>query len=205
METKVASSEIPKDPSEVHQPEPEPPRNMIDTKPVKPKHYDPAHLNINKFCNILLEGGVCLAGEENEVNKLAFQQDLVTFIDFDQEINVDLSGSKLTVNQPIKAGPGVDEKGASAFFNGDNFITMNHNEKWNSKELRVSFWIYVIETTHRKDTKMYCPLLLKGFDDFATQSFNRYPGIFIQENTRKVRAFVSLENSDKFRDVIFFD
>lgn len=173
----------------------------IDTKPSIPKHYDPKNLNLNKFCNIFLQGGVCLAGEQNEMNRYLNQDDMILHIDFDQEINVDLAGSKLTVNEAIRAGPGVDEKGASAFFNGDNYVTIDHSDKWNSKEIRVSFWIYVIETTKKPNTRMYCPLLLKGSDDFAKEEFNRYPGIFIQENTRKLRAFVSLENSDKFRDV----
>lgn len=177
----------------------------IDTKPRKPKHYDPKNLDVSKFCNIVLEGGVCLAGEQNEMNRFLNQNDLILNLDFNQEINVDLSGSKLTVNQAIKAGPGVDEKGASAFFNGINYVTVDHYDKWDSKELRVSFWIYVIETTKNKETRMYCPLILKGSDDFTDEKFNRYPGIFIQENTRKLRAFVSLENSDKFRDVVLID
>jgi hypothetical protein len=174
---------------------------QIDTTPRKPKHYDPTNLDLSKFCNIVLEGGVCLAGEQNEMNRYLNQNDLILHLDFNQEINVDLSGSKIAVNQAIKAGPGVDEKGSSAFFNGVNYVTVDHYDKWDSRELRVSFWIYVIETTKKKDTRMYCPLLLKGSDDFAEQKFNRYPGIFIQESTRKLRAFVTLENSDKFRDV----
>ena len=141
--------------------------------------------------------------EDNEQNKYSYQNDLIAFYDFDQEINIDLSGSKIAINEAIKAGPGVDGKGASAFFNGDNYITINHYDKWDTKEMRVSFWIYVIETTHEKNTKMYCPLLLKGFDDYTTNKFNRYPGIFIQENTRKIRAFVSLANQDKYRDVVY--
>ena len=176
---------------------------QIDTPPRIPKHYSPKQLSTSTFCNIFLEGGVCLAGEENEQNRYAFQQDLIAYFDFDQEINVDLAGSKLAINEEIKAGPGVDEKGASAFFNGDNWVTVAHNPAWDTNEMRVSFWIYLIETAHEKGTMMYCPVILKGFDDFSLQTYSRYPGIFINENTRRVRAFVSLANKDKYKDGIW--
>lgn len=192
--------EAKKTPSEVVKPELQIERTQVDTKPTKLKHYDPKNLNVNTFCNIFLEGGVCLAGEENEQNKYSYQHDLIGFFDFDQEINVDLSGSKVALNEAIKAGPGVNEKGASAFFNGDNFVTVNHYPAWNTTEMRVSFWIYIIASTSDKEG-MYCPLILKGYDDYQKHHFNRYPGIFIQETTRKIRAFVSLANRDKYRDV----
>lgn len=54
--------EAPHSNSEVLAPEPPVARSTIDTKPVKPSHYDPKTLNVNTFCNIFLEGGVCLAG-----------------------------------------------------------------------------------------------------------------------------------------------
>ena len=192
--------ETPKLPKDIVKPELNVDRSSVDTKPTKLKHYDPKSLNVNTFCNIFLEGGVCLAGEENEQNKYSYQHDLIGFFDFDQEINVDLSGSKVAVNEAIKAGPGVNEKGASAFFNGDNFVTVNHYPAWNTTEMRISFWIYIIASTSDKDG-MYCPLILKGYDDYKKHHFNRYPGIFIQETTRKIRAFVSLANRDKYRDV----
>ena len=195
--------EQPRLPADVMQPAPLVERTLIDIKASIPKHYNPSSLTVNGFCNIFLEGGVCLAGEENEENKFAYQQDLIAYYDFDQEINVDRAGSKLAVNEAIKAGPGVDGKGASAFFNGDNYVTVDHYSKWDSQELRVSFWLYVIETTHESNTKMYCPLLLKGLDDFEKNHFDRFPGIFIQENTRRLRAFVSLANRDKYRDGIW--
>jgi hypothetical protein len=195
--------EHPKTTAEVHHPEPMRERREIDTKASKPKHYSPKNLTVNTFCNIFLEGGVCLAGEENEQNRYAYQNDLIAFYDFDQEINVDLAGSKIAINEEIKAGPGVNEKGASAFFNGDNWVTIDHHSGWETNELRISFWIYIIETTHEKSTKMYCPVILKGYDDFQKQTFHRFPGIFISENTRRIRAFVSLANKDKYRDGIW--
>jgi hypothetical protein len=112
-----------------------------------------------------------------------------------------LSGSKLTINEAIKAGPGVNQQGASVFFNGNNFVTVDHYEKWDTTEMRINFWIYIIDGSNDPESKLYCPILLKGHDDFATGSFVRYPAIFLHETQRKIRAYISLANKDKYKDV----
>lgn len=115
---------------------------------------------------------------------------------------MDLAGSKTRLHGKIKAGPGLDFPGASAFFNGDNHLKAKHRKAFNSKKLTYSFWIYLIaNNVDKKSNRLFCPLILKGFDQFSGKKFHRYPGIYIDENTRKLRAYVSLSTDSRFPDV----
>lgn len=115
---------------------------------------------------------------------------------------MDLSGSKTIIEGDIKPGPGVDFPGSSAFFNGDNYLFAKHSKDLNSRDLTFSFWIYLISFNEDgKGVNLKFPLILKGEDDILRGNYQRYPGIFIDEETRKLRIYASLQTPGDFKDV----
>jgi hypothetical protein len=56
------TSEVAKQPKELVHPGPPLPLKDVDIKPSLPKHYDPKKLSADRYCDIILEGGVCLSG-----------------------------------------------------------------------------------------------------------------------------------------------
>ena len=71
-------------------------------------------------------------------------------------------------------------------------------------EFTYSFWVYLI--TFNKDGKddLNCPIILKGNDDFKLKTFLRYPGIYINEKSRKIKVYISLNDKKNYKQVLFF-
>lgn len=114
---------------------------------------------------------------------------------------MDQTGSGSILERELRVGPGVDYPGSSAFFNGDDYLTAGHKDDLNSSELTYSFWIYLISFNPKGKDKLACPIVLKGGDNFGKGDYSRYPGIYVDEVSRRVRVYASLKSNERFKDV----
>lgn len=67
-----------------------------------------------------------------------------------------------------------DEIVATEFY--DRFYYLASDNDFNMYPLTIAFEVMVIERNENSDEEFFCPIMLKGFDDFEKKEFQRSPG-----------------------------
>lgn len=81
---------------------------------------------------------------------------------------------------------------------------MDDRDVLSSSTLTYGFWIFLIaskSSAEKVQDDLFCPLILKGEDNFTLKKFERYPAVFFGEESRKLRVYASLERTEYFPDV----
>lgn len=138
---------------------------------------------VSEDCDISLPGAICLFNGRKIVMPDAAPQGLVGRWTFDEVKVIDSSGNANHAIHSIPAGPGAFGNGASAMFNGFDFIEIPHGPSLDFTDFTVTFWMYLNKDPKSLNThgEADCPVLRKG----GAGKYN--PGIRLNTQTRKLK------------------
>lgn len=133
-------------------------------------------------CDIVAPGAICLFDGKKVLLPDAVQKGLVGHWTFDEVKPIDSSGRSNHAMHSIAAGPGVLGRGASAMFNGFDYVSIPHSEDFDGSDFSVTFWMYLYKDPKALNThgEALCPILRKGAAGKSA------PGILLNTHTGKV-------------------
>jgi hypothetical protein len=133
-------------------------------------------------CDIVAPGAICLFDGKKVLLPDAVQKGLVGHWTFDEVKPIDSSGRSNHAMHSIPAGPGVLGRGASAMFNGFDYVSIPHSEDFDGSDFSVTFWMYLYKDPKALNThgEALCPILRKGAAGKSA------PGILLNTHTGKV-------------------
>lgn len=114
---------------------------------------------------------------------------LISYYSFDQSEPIDDSGNGFHAVGKVKAGHAFGGQGSSARFSGGEYVYIPSNEKFNSPDFSITFWMYLLDENMEDDTDI-CPILYKG----KGGSENHGPSISYDGGTRKLKIELYTEN-----------
>lgn len=89
---------------------------------------------------------LCSSNGKKIISTLNKNPNLIGHYTFDESYEKDSSGHKNHLNGFIEYGPSYNIKGNSAYFSGNDMLTIKHNnEDYKGSDLSISFWIYLLE------------------------------------------------------------
>jgi hypothetical protein len=144
-------------------------------------------------CDISADGGLCLYGGKKVVLRDAVPAGLVGSWSFDEVQAVDRSGEGNHARFSVAPGPGVNGHGASAMFNGFDWLEIpNSPALGDSSVFSVSFWLFLSKdpnTAVRHGAK-WCPLVHKG-----STGDERAPQLLIHSESRQLNFVTSTSSA----------
>ena len=172
-------------------------QQQVSMKPQTAKSLPPALADApfkKQECDILAPGAICLFDGKKVLLPDAVQQGLVGHWTFDEVKPIDSSGHGNHAEHAIAAGPGVMGRGASAMFNGYDFVSIPHNDMMSGSDFSITFWMYLYKDPKALNThgEAVCPILRKG------SAGKNSPGILMNTHTGKVtvRLTTSSESAE---------
>eukprot|EP00742_Colponemidia_sp_Colp-10_P000203 GILJ01000231.1.p1 GENE.GILJ01000231.1~~GILJ01000231.1.p1 ORF type:complete len:402 (-),score=42.09 GILJ01000231.1:91-1296(-) len=154
-----------------------------------------------KECDIVADSAICLNGGAKVIVPDAQPKDLALHLSFDDCKCLDTSGLRNHARNVIPPGPAMGGFGASAMFNGFDWVEVPHSTDFYSREFSVTFWMYLMKDASSGPRSgkglRWCPLVQKGVDDNQKKTYDRSPAIFFDRRERALKAFVTTtENQD---------
>jgi hypothetical protein len=99
---------------------------------------------------------------------------------------VDSSGQKNHASNAIVSGPGLWGRGASAFFNGYDYVEIPHSTSFAAagEAFSVTAWVYLMDAPARPGDAAgrWCPIVHKGAEDAPGG-----PALLVHTNSRKMK------------------
>ena len=133
------------------------------------------------------EGGICADGGLKVLVADSAQTGLIAHYDFDSERAADSSGHGNHAETAPSAGPGHGPTGAGAWFDGASAVMkVPHIPEMNSRDLTVSFWMYLLEDS----TNSYRTILRK-----AGAVGDMTPALMLLPNERRLHVRVATTTS----------
>eukprot|EP00753_Platysulcus_tardus_P007306 PLAT15059.1.p1 GENE.PLAT15059.1~~PLAT15059.1.p1 ORF type:complete len:344 (+),score=145.55 PLAT15059.1:55-1032(+) len=129
---------------------------------------------------------LCLGGGGKPLTGDARPKDLIGLWDFDDAFGADSSGHSLHAVPPPPVGAARYGQGASAYFNGTSFVTIPHGPGFNTAELSVSLWVYLLEDSQGG----WRTLFHKGADESQLT-----PALMLWPKERRLHVRVSTQAS----------
>merc|ERR1740117_315633 len=126
----------------------------------------------------------------------AHHKDLIGWWKFDDAFGYDSSGNGAHGLPTPKAGPARGGQGASAHFDGTDFLTIPHSPFFHLQQMSVMFWMFLLEDS----TGSMRTILRKG-----SSGDERTPTILLEGDDTRLKIMVSSEANDKesFRSVAY--
>lgn len=112
----------------------------------------------------------------------AGEDGLIGFYTFDDGLGFDSSGHGYHSSVVPRAGPGHGPNGNSAHFDGMQLMEVAHSTEFNSIELSISLWVYLLEDS----TNSYRTIFRK-----ATSAADMTPTLMLLPNDRRLHVRVS--------------
>jgi hypothetical protein len=133
-------------------------------------------------CDIIAPNAICLFDGQKVLLPDSVPDGLVGHWTFDEVKPIDSSGRGNHGEHSIAAGPGVMGQGASAMFNGFDFVSIPHSKDFTGGDFSVTFWMYLYKDPKALNThgEAVCPILRKGSAGKAA------PGILLNTHTGKL-------------------
>jgi len=146
--------------------------------------------NEENSCDMVADGAICLFEGRKLILPDATPKGLVAHWDFDGNVVVDSSGNRNHGKNPIPVGPGIWGRGASAYFNGFDYVEFDHSASLQEagKVYSMTMWIFLIQEVPSRGASRWCPLVHKGADGAQGS-----PSLMMQTESRKLQ-FSSLQS-----------
>lgn len=92
---------------------------------------------------------LCSNKGANVYSPLSKDNKLITWLKFDENIPYDSSGNNNEISGEVGVGPSSHIKGYSAFFNGEQMLTIKNTDVLNqATDISITFWIYLLEDSN---------------------------------------------------------
>jgi len=129
-----------------------------------------------------LPNGICM--KNKHIRSPNVDENLIAWFTFDENYPIDHSGKMHDAIAPLdESGPSFTT-GASAAFNGTNYIQIPHSSWFDKKEMTITFWIYLREDSNQR----WRTILHKG------DSFKKFsPTLMLWPNERRLHLKVSTD------------
>jgi len=139
----------------------------------------------------MANGGICLFGGRKVLLPDAHPKGLVGHWTFDQVKPIDTSGNYNHGKNSIPPGPGVGARGASALFNGFDYVEVPHSPSFAAQEFAVTFWAFLSHAPVAHGADRLCPLLHKG-----KVNNDHAPSLLLNTRTRALKFVVSTDSDE---------
>ena len=130
-------------------------------------------------CDIVAPGAICLFDGKKVLLPDAVQQGLVGHWTFDEVKPIDSSGRSNHAMHSIAAGPGVLGRGASAIFNGFDYVSIPHSEDFDGSDSSVTLDV-LVQRSKSLNSHGEAPA------PFTRESGKSAPGILLNTHTGKI-------------------
>eukprot|EP00753_Platysulcus_tardus_P015066 PLAT4752.1.p2 GENE.PLAT4752.1~~PLAT4752.1.p2 ORF type:complete len:388 (+),score=184.41 PLAT4752.1:30-1166(+) len=144
-------------------------------------------------CDLVSSGAVCLFDGQKVLLPDAAPKGMVGHWSFDELKVLDSSGQGNHGKNPIPPGAGVGGRGASAAFNGFDWVEVPHSASFTSRVFSASFWIYLARdpTVSLGKGLRWCPLLHKG-----AASDEMAPALMLDRRDGQLKFVVSTDSGE---------
>lgn len=154
------------------------------------------NLNYNNICKTEIENNICLNNKILTSYKL--DNNLKYYFKFDNELLQSSVNIKNILKGNFVSGVDMIGIGSSAFFSKSNYLYLDNNPTLNVLPLTISFYININNKVNKNNDNyvngIYCPIFIKGEDNFKSNSIIRNPGLFINESSLKLKLSFANNN-----------
>ena len=151
----------------------------------------------DELCDITMEGGICLYGDETVYMPIAIPDKLVGYWTFDDDYGLDYSGNKNHALSPPTPGPGRGGKGNSASFTGQNYLEVSHSDSFDSKIFSMTFWVFIQKDSSTSGDR-WCPIVQKGKDEESDVVYERAPAVYYDRQDKFLKVYISTDEVVNF-------
>jgi hypothetical protein len=142
-------------------------------------------------CDMVSEGSICLFDGERVLLPNAAPSGCLGYWNFDDIRPLDSSGNNNHALRKVDAGPAFGGLGASAFFNGGEYLEVGFDKAFLTTDYTITFFFYLVEDSFStKEGSRYCPLIQRGIDDLYAKNFNRAPGIYLDRKEKYIKTYI---------------
>lgn len=143
----------------------------------------------SELCDISFEAGICLFEGETVLVPYSTESSNKGYWTFDDDSSLDYSSNQNHGKNSVTPGPTFMSKVASAYFSGD-YIEIPNDFELNEKLFSITFWMFLPQQSTEEGLK-WCPILQKGTDTEEDMLYQRTPAVFLNRETRQLKAYVS--------------
>lgn len=157
-------------------------------------------------CEMETDAAICIKSGDRVILPFATQNNLVGYWNFDENKPLDYSGNKNHAVNHVATGPSFGGFGNSAYFSQGNYLKVPHVPVFESSDFSLTFWFYFIKNKNPEgntSSTQECPLINKGDDDLAGNTYSRYPGIFFNKKEKYFRIFIKTDIEDHIQGESF--
>lgn len=158
--------------------------NPLTNNPAKKRiqPFLPENTFTMEDCEIISEEPITFSNGQKIIIPSSIPDGLISYYSFDQSQPIDDSGNGLHAVGKVKAGHAFGGQGSSAKFSGGEYIYIPHNEKFNSENFTITFWLYLLDENN-DDGEDICPILYKGSENELVNG----PSILLDRDTKKLK------------------
>lgn len=152
------------------------------------------------LCDLQLTNGICLFGGQTVLMPDAVPAGLVGHWTFDDNKGLDSSGNQHHASSNPASGPAQASRGASAYFDGTDYLEITNLNTFNATVFSYTLWVYLYRDAEVESGLSvgfrWCSILQKGKDDPTHREFFRSPALFLDRKERTLRVYVSSTSND---------